>query len=171
MVLATGSLRCILEMRRNYHMHIHDVMAAADYRMVEGRDWLWDFLGKNCREILFESWGLHDHNEHFPVSAVFDCQSGEVKQVTVETEQAAWRWMSADCHAGYVLACADLGADPWREPGITWINHAAEMLSKIAPALHPERRPDDRDESYRWEAGELPGNTVRNSTGDVDINP
>jgi hypothetical protein len=151
------------------HMHIHDIMAAADYRMVEGRDWLWDFLGKDCREVLFESWGLHDGNEHFPVGAVFNCATGAVKQLTVETAQGAWRWMSPECHAGYILACADLGEQPWHEPGLTWISDAAEILGIIAAALHPERRPDDADESYRWAPSETEMEVQRD--GDVSVKP
>ena len=152
-------------------MHIHEVMAAASYRMVEGRDWLWDWLGKDCREILFESWGLHDSNEHFPASAVFNCNTGAVRQVTIETATGAWRWMDPSCHAGYVLACADLGEQPWQEPGLTWISDSLEILGMIAAALHPERRPDDADESYRWEGGDLQGDTDQDQQGDVQINP
>lgn len=152
-------------------MHIHEVMAAAHYRMVEGRDWLWDWLGRDCREILFESWGLHDSNEHFPASAVFHCETGAVRQVTIETAAGAWRWMDPKCHAGYILACADLGEQPWREPGLTWISDGSEILSMIAAALHPERRPNEADESYRWEGSELQGETDRDQQGDIQINP
>ena len=152
-------------------MHIDQVMTAAHYRMVEGRDWLWDFQGKDCREVLFESWGLHDSNEHFPVSAVFHCDSGAVRQLTVETKDGAWRWMAQQCHAGYILACADLGEQPWQEQGLTWVSDAAEILGMIAAALNPDRRPDDADESYRWSSS---GDWVveRDSgTGWVNVNP
>lgn len=152
-------------------MHIHQVMTAAHYRMVEGRDWLWDFLGRDCREILFESWGLHESDEHYPVSAVFNCASGEVRQLTVETGDRAWRWMHPTAHAGYVLACRDLGEQPWAEPGIEWINDPAVMIEKIAAALHPERRPDDADESYRWEGGDLDGEAWQDHHNQVNIKP
>ena len=152
-------------------MHIHDIMAAADYRMVEGRDWLWDWLGRGCREVLFESWGLHDSDEHFPVSAVFHCETGAVRQVTIETATGAWRWMDAECHAGYVLACADLGEKPWAEPGLNWIEDADTIVAMIAPALHPERRPSDTDESYRWDSGDIDMDVEHEETGDIAVNP
>jgi len=146
-------------------------MAAASNRMVEGRDWLWDFLGKNCREILFESWGMHDSNEHFPVGATFSADDGAVKQLTVETSTAFYRWIDPSCHPGYILACRDLGEKPWAEPGLTWIEDADTILAMIAPALHPERRPSDTDESYRWESSEITMDVQRDDTGDVWINP
>jgi len=152
-------------------MHIHEVMAAADYRMVEGRDWIWDFLGKNCREILFESWGPHDSSEHFPVAATFSANDGAVKQLTVETDSGFYRWIDLSCHPGYMLACKDLGEKPWAEPGLIWIHDAAAIISMIAPALHPERRPSDTDESYRWEAGEIEMDSVQITDGDIRINP
>jgi len=151
-------------------MHIHEVMAAADYRMVEGRDWLWDFLGRDCREIIFEQYGLHESDEHFPVSAVFHCATGTVRQLTVETENQVHRWIDPECEPGYVLACSDIGEKPFREPGVTWTRDAAEILGRIRPALHPERRPDDTDESYRWEGSELEMIT-ENMPGDISINP
>jgi hypothetical protein len=146
-------------------------MAVAHYRMVEGRDWLWDFLGKNCREILFESWGLHDSNEHFPVSATFSADDGSVKQLTVETGTGFYRWMDPSCHPGYILACADLGEKPWAEPGLTWIEDAETIVAMIAPALHPERRPSDTDESYRWDSGDIRMDIEREETGEVRVNP
>ena len=153
-------------------MHIDQVMTAAHYRMVEGRDWLWDFLGKDCREVLFESWGLHDSNEHFPVSAVFHCDSGAVRQLTVQMpDLKVHRWMATDTHAGYVLACRDLGETPYKEPGINWIEDAADIIKLITVALHPERRPDDADESYRWEGHDIDGSVARDNIGDVKINP
>jgi len=112
-------------------MHIHEVMAAADYRMVEGRDWIWDFLGKNCREILFESWGPHDSSEHFPVSATFSANDGAVKQLTVETDSGFYRWIDLSCHPGYMLACKDLGEKPWAEPGLIWIHDAAVPVTQM----------------------------------------
>jgi len=153
-------------------MHIHEIMQAADYRMVQGRDWLWDFLGKDCREILFESYGLHESDEHYPVDAVFHCATGDVRQLTVQLpDLKVYRWMAPDAHAGYVLACRDLGEAPYNEPGLTWISDADEIIKLITQALHPERRPDDSDESYRWEGSELEMDVVRNDTGDVKINP
>ena len=152
-------------------MHIHDVMAAAHYRMVEGRDWLWDWLGKNCREILFESWGLHLSNEHFPVSATFSAADGSVKQLTVETGAGFYRWIAPDCHPGYILACTDLGEKPWAEPGLNWIEDADTIVAMIAPALHPERRPSDTDESYRWDSGDIDMDVEHEETGDIAVNP
>jgi hypothetical protein len=153
-------------------MHIHDVMKAADYRMVQGRDWLWDFLGKDCREILFESYGLHESDEHYPVDAVFHCATGDVRQLTVQMpDLKVHRWMATDTHAGYVLACRDLGETPYKEPGINWIEDAADIIKLITVALHPERRPDDADESYRWEGHDIDGSVARDNIGDVKINP
>lgn len=153
-------------------MHIHDVMKAADYRMVQGRDWLWDFLGKDCREILFESYGLHESDEHYPVDAVFHCATGDVRQLTVQMpDLKVHRWMATDTHAGYVLACRDLGKTPYKEPGINWIEDAADIIKLITVALHPERRPDDADESYRWEGHDIDGSVARDNIGDVKINP
>ena len=155
----------------NYLMHIHQIMAAADYRMVEGRDWIWDFLGKNCREIMFESWGMRDSNEHFPVSATFSADDGTVKQLTVETSNGFYRWIDHSCHAGYLLACRDLGEQPWAEPGLTWISDADSILAMIASALHPERRPSDTDESYRWDSGDIDMDVEHEETGDIAVNP
>ena len=153
-------------------MHIHEIMAAADYRIVQGRDWLWDFLGKDCREILFESYGLHESDEHYPVDAVFNCATGDVRQLTVQMpDLKVHRWMATDTHAGYVLACRDLGETPYKEPGINWIEDAADIIKLITVALHPDRRPDDADESYRWEGSELDMDVVHNDIGDVKINP
>ena len=153
-------------------MHIHDVMAAADHRMVQGRDWLFDFLGKDCREVIFESYGLHDSDEHYPVDAIFCCTDGSVRQITVVLDDAkSWRWMDPACHAGYILACADAGVEPWAEPDIVWLHDPQQILPLIRPALHPERRPSDADESYRWiQDGE--GFEERDEQpGDVSINP
>ena len=153
-------------------MHIHQVMAAANYRMVEGRDWIWDFLGKNCREVLFESWGLHESDEHYPVDLVFNCDTGDVRQLTIQQQDlTVHRWMAPDAHAGYVLACRDLGETPYQEQGINWVESEAAILSMITSSLHPERRPDDTDESYRWEGSDLDMDTVRDSVGDVNVNP
>jgi hypothetical protein len=153
-------------------MHINQVMIAADYRMVEGRDWIWDFLGKDCREILFESWGLHEQDEHYPVDAVFHCATGDVRQITVQMPNlTVYRWMAADAHAGYVLACRDLGETPYREAGLIWIDDAAVIIKMIEAALHPERRPDDADESYRWEGNQLEMDVVHDNMGNVNVNP
>jgi len=147
-------------------------MQAADYRMVQGRDWLWDFLGKDCREVLFESYGLHESHEHFPVDAVFHCATGDVRQLTVQMPNLmVYRWMAPAAHAGYVLACKDLGETPYKEQGINWIETDADIIKLIAIALHPERRPDDTDESYRWEGSDLYMDTVLDSVGDVNVNP
>jgi hypothetical protein len=140
--------------------------------MVQGRDWLWDFLGKDCREVLFESWGLHESDEHYPVDAVFHCATGDVRQLTVQMpNMLVYRWMTPDAHAGYVLACKDLGETPYKEQGLNWMDDAADIIKLIAIALHPERRPDDADESYRWEGSELEMDVSRDHMGDVNVNP
>lgn len=154
-------------------MHIHDIMKAADYRMVQGRDWLWDFLGKDCREVIFESYGLHEINEHYPVSAVFHCASGEVRMLTVERgiTEPALRWMAPRVHDAYMDSCAQTGQEPWQEPGITWLTDPADILSEILPALHPERRPDDNDNSYLYESNDMQMITeVEEPTSDIRIN-
>ena len=93
-----------------------------------------------------------------------------MRQLTVETENQVHRWIDPECEPGYVLACSDIGEKPFREPGVTWTRDAAEILGRIRPALHPERRPDDTDESYRWEGSELEMIT-ENMPGDISINP
>ena len=154
-------------------MHIHEVLAAADHRMVSGRDWMFDFLGKDCREILFEAYGHHDGSEPYPVDAVFCCADGSVRQLTVVLDETrSWRWMDPACHAGYIMACADAAVEPWGEPDIVWLQDAGEMLNLVRPAIKPERRPDDADESYRW-VTEGEGFEERESGDDgvVTINP
>ena len=153
-------------------MHIQDILSAASYRVVEGRDGMFDFLGKDCRELVFESWGLHDPDEHYPVSVIFCCGDGDVKQITTESENGVHRWLSPNCHAGYVLACADIGEQPWQEPGMVWVQDPNEILRMIPASLHPERKPDDNDQSYRWETGDVPMQVEREDPmGDVIVNP
>ena len=138
-------------------MHIHDILKTADYRMAQGRDWIWDFLGRDCREIMFESYGPPAADEHFPVSAVFHCATGEVRMLTVEYGDAkpALRWMHPDVHDAYVHACGLADQEPWKEPFMTWISDPLEIMREIRPALHPDRRASDDDLSYMYESKDV----------------
>lgn len=134
-------------------MHIQHILTAADHRMAQGRDWIWDFLGRDCREIMFESYGPPRSDEHFPVSAVFHCATGEVRMLTIEygDGRPSLRWMHPSVHDAYVAACGMAKQEPWQEPFMTWITDPQQMLDEILPALHPERRPSDDDVSYLYE--------------------
>lgn len=138
-------------------MHIHDILIAADYRMAQGRDWIWDFLGKDCREIMFESYGPPRSDEHYPVSAVFHCATGEVRMLTIEYGETkpALRWMHPSVHAAYEAACGMAKQQPWQEPFMIWVHDAQQILGEIPLALHPERRADDNDNSYLLESDDI----------------
>lgn len=158
----------------DFAMHINDINAAADYRMVQGRDWIWDFLGRDCREVMFESYGPPRHDESYPVSAVFHCGSGDLRMLTVEhgPELPAHRWIAPSCVDAYLEACELGGYVPWAEIGITWVGDIHEIVSMIRPALHPDRRPSDDDLSYLYEAGDVQMMTemVDGPPGDVRVN-
>lgn len=154
-------------------MHLHEVILAADYRMVQGRDWIWDFLGRDCREVMFESYGPPNHDESYPVSAVFHCGTAAVMMLTVERghTSTADRWMDPGCRESYLEACRLGGHEPWAEPGIRWVHDEAEIIAGVRQALHPERRPSDDDVSYLYEGGDAQMLTeIVDAPGDVRVN-
>lgn len=130
-------------------MHIHEIFAICDYRIVEGCDYPWDVYGKECRVALFERHGAKYEDEHYPVEVIFGLGDLLVRQVTVSIGKDVYRWLDPAYIGAYESECAAQGFEPWGEPDLQWVRDVNQLLALMQQSLDPQERPDDTDQ-VKW---------------------